>query len=501
VADEHRSSGTDVHLPVLLYTALLRAKSMKRLHYAVIVFLIAAAFLAGVWYSRRGDSSSAANGGRKILYWHDPMHPAYKSDKPGIAPDCGMQLEPVYDGADNAAAGDLAKLSPPPGTVRISPEKQQLMGVKMGVVEKTSWTGMLRVPGRVAVDENRIQRIVTTSEGWIIQVVGATTGSIIQKDQLMGTLYSREFLGAEQGYIFSLNSLDRFKQSGNESPEQIAQATSQVRSNEDTLHGLGMSDIQIREIAKSRKATREIDIRSPMTGFVLSRNVSPNQRFDRATELYRLADLNCVWILADVIGRDANFIRPGMMAQATLVDGDRMYRAKVSDVPPQFDSVSRTLKIRLDVDNPQYTLRPDMFVDVEFPIKRSDVITVPTESVLDSGLHKTVFVDRGDGHFAPRQVKTGWRSGGRVEILEGLTQGDQIVVSGAFLMDSESRLQLAAADLPQDPAIDPVCRMGVDPRKPGTKKSVLAARTYYFCSDLCKEKFDKNPEFYRSRQF
>jgi YHS domain-containing protein len=170
----------------------------------------------------------------------------------------------------------------------------------------------------------------------------------------------------------------------------------------------------------------------------------------------------------------------------------------VSTVLPQFDPNSRTLKVRLELDNPGYTLRPDMFVDVEFPVTLPAALTVPADAVLDSGLRKMVFVDRGNGYFEPRKVETGWRFGDRIEITKGLMPGERIVVSGTFLIDSESRMKAAAAGIYGESSNDPVCGMYVDEgkAKASGKTGSYSKKTYYFCSDDCKQKFDKNPGLY-----
>jgi YHS domain-containing protein len=173
----------------------------------------------------------------------------------------------------------------------------------------------------------------------------------------------------------------------------------------------------------------------------------------------------------------------------------------VSTVLPQFDANSRTLKVRLELDNPGYTLRPDMFVDVQFPVTLPSALTVPADAVLDSGLKKTVFVDQGNGIFEPREVETGWRFGNRVEIIKGLKPGERIVISGNFLIDSESRLEMAAAGMYGTTSKDPVCGVDVSINKAEKtgRKSNYQGKTYYFSSDECKEKFDKNPQDYMKK--
>jgi membrane fusion protein, copper/silver efflux system len=462
---------------------------------AGLIVIVVASFLAGTWYSSRTVGSKSVPAGRKILYWHDPMHPAYKSDKPGIAPDCGMQLEPVY------AEGEGAKDAPPesatalPGTVRIRPERQQLIGIKVARVDKAPWNQTIRVLGRVVPDESRVFRINSATDGWVKKILPVTTGSLVKKDELLATFFAPEFFSAIKAYLYGLRSFDRFEKSGKETKEQLELTNANVDSYRNSLRNLGMTEYQMDEIARTRQGPDNIEIRAPEAGFVLVRNISPGQRFEKGTELYRIADLSHVWVLADMVESEARYFRPGASARITQAAQGTSFQARVSDVLPQFDPTTRTLKFRLEADNPAYAMRPDMFVDVELPIQIPPALSVPAEALLDTGLRKTVFVDRGDGYFEPRRVETGQRVGDRIEITRGLMDGERIVVSGNFLVDSESRMRLAAAGLPEDYLLDPVCGMGVDPSK-AAEKTVYRGQTYYFCNPSCKESFLKNPSKY-----
>jgi YHS domain-containing protein len=174
----------------------------------------------------------------------------------------------------------------------------------------------------------------------------------------------------------------------------------------------------------------------------------------------------------------------------------------MSDALPQFDAQSRTLKTRFELDNPGHVLQPDMFVDVEFEAAVPPAVTVPAEAVLDSGRRKTVFVDRGNGYFEPRRVETGWRAGDRVQILKGLMAGERVVLSGNFLLDSESRMMSAAQGALGAAAKDPVCGMEVDEKRAAAagRKSEHKGTTFYFCADDCKKQFDAEPARFASKQ-
>jgi Cu(I)/Ag(I) efflux system membrane fusion protein len=299
------------------------------------------------------------------------------------------------------------------------------------------------------------------------------------------------------------------------------------------LLSLGVGDGQLQELAASGVYLSHIDLRSPIDGLVLSRTVSPLQKIDRGTECFRIADLGKVWIEADVYDLEARYIQPGMEAKISLPKENKQFTARVSDTPPRFDAGTRTLKVRLEMDNPENVFRPDMFVNVDFLIPLPESLSVPSDAVIDSGKRKTVYVVIAEGVFEPRAVVTGWWSSDRVEIAEGLKPGEKIVVSGNFLIDSESRMKLAAARLMEDGAIaetppndqmplatkapepptvfsaiikkvtgstdkDQICGMTVDREQAKKADLIVEARgkTYYFCSEACKVKFEQGLQRY-----
>lgn len=462
---------------------------------AALLVLVAASFLAGAWVSHRAAPQAGAAAGRKVLYWVDPMHPSYTSDKPGIAPDCGMPLEPVY--ADGKPGGG-GKQTLPPGTVQVSAGQQQLIGVKLGTVERSGANQTLRLAGRVVPDERRTYVINATIDGWITGVGNNTTGSVVKKDEVLATFYSSEFLSAGQALIYALTSMDRSMGTSattQAQKDQMQQFNVSLKQYRDALRNLGMGDAQIQRMIQTRKYMENVDIASPGSGVVLVRNVSPGQRFERGKELYRIADLSRIWVLVDTYGAEADQMKPGSTLKVSLPNRNLSFIGKVSATPPVFDPASRTLKVRVEVDNPRYLLRPDMFVDVELPNRFPNLLAVPAEALLDSGLKKVVYVERAPGQFEPREVETGRSFGGRVEILSGLKEGERIALSGTFLIDSESRMKTAAAGIATVAHQDPVCGMYVDEAK-ATAAGHLAQRagvTYYFCSDDCMNKFLKNP--------
>jgi YHS domain-containing protein len=259
-----------------------------------------------------------------------------------------------------------------------------------------------------------------------------------------------------------------------------------------------MGELQIQELIQSRNRVENVDITSPANGFILLRNVSDGQRFDKGTELFRIADLSRVWILVDVFERDASLVRSDQPVKLELPNQGRTFEARMTETLPQFDNITRTMKLRLEADNADFVLKPDMFVDVELPLSLAESLVVPAEAVLDAGLRQTVFVALGDGYFEPRRVQVGARLGEQVQITQGLKAGENIVVSGNFLLDSESRMKMAVAHAQDKAAIDPVCGMTLN-KLTAVHTREIQGVLYYFCSEDCEKKFAAAPTKYQAK--
>jgi len=491
-----------------------------------VLVLGLAAFIAGRYTS--SPSAAAHSPVRRVLYYVDPMHPSYRSDKPGIAPDCGMALEPVYEGEDPTAKLQLA-----PGAVSLSPERQQLIGARVETVSKSSGSRTLRTTGRIQADENHVYRLMAVTEGRVQSLGDNPPGTLVKKDEVLATFYSSEFRNAEQAYLGSLTSLERLRNAGHESEDPMKGNDANLRINEEQLRALGMGEPQIKELGKTKQITRDIEVTSPTDGIVLTRNISREERFEGHVELYRIADLSKIWILADLQGEDANLLHAGARVRVFVPELNKTLSATVSNTPPVFDPASRTLKLRLEADNPGLKLRPDMFVDIEFDSKAPAGISVPADAVLDSGLRKIVYVETSDGVFEPRAVDVGEAFGGRVAVKNGLAEGDRVVTSGNFMIDSESRMRTPAPQSAKAPAdshadapavastkghppahdmnamgsveevssgesVDPACGMplSADVAKAAKYSATYHGRKFVFCSENCKKKFDGDPDKY-----
>ena len=403
---------------------------MKRL---AIVFLIAAAYVGGYGYGRWYAKPAAAQ--RKPLYWVDPMHPWYKSDKPGTAPDCGMKLVPVYTAPEEKQPAAM-----PPGTVEIPPEKQQLMGVEYGAAEYAAATGSIRAAARVTLDETKIAKVQSKLEGWIEKVSVDFTGKLVQKGDPLLTIYSPEALATQQEYLLATNAQRAMQD--NPVHEMLGSTENLVAAARKRLELWDIGDAQIDEISRTGQPLKNLTLYSPISGFVTERNAFPSQRVTPETVLYTVADLSTVWVIADVFEYEAVNIHLNQPATLTLAYlPGRAFHGRVSYILPQVDPATRTLKVRIEVANPGYALKPDMYGQVEFQTGGARKLVVPQSAVLNSGDRQTVFVDRGNGYFEPRAVTIGEQMDGRIEILSGLKAGERIVVSGNFLMDSESRLK------------------------------------------------------------
>jgi membrane fusion protein, copper/silver efflux system len=409
--------------------------------FLLVAILLGAGFAGGLSFMRwRGAQDAAAVSERKVLYWVDPMHPAYKSDKPGIAPDCGMKLQPVFADQGPVPGGAPVVASAPEGTFQVSPEKQQLIGMRFGDVALEAQTETVRASGRVTVDETRISHVHSKIEGWIEKVNVDFTGALVQKGDPLVTIYSPEMLASQQEYLLAIKAQQVMSRGA--LPDSAGNSASMVDASRRRLELWDLSAAQIDEIKNTGKPTRAITLYAPAGGFVTARNAFPSLKISPETELYTLADLSRVWIMADLFETDATKVRVGATAMVRVPTANNAaFSARVTYVQPQVDPATRTVKVRMEADNPAMRLKPDMFVDVEMRMSYGARVTIPAEAVLDAGLRKTVFVDRGNGYLEPRAVETGDHVGDRVVVLSGLKPGERIVTSGTFLVDSESQLR------------------------------------------------------------
>ena len=390
-----------------------------------------------------GDDAMATTGlptQRRVLFWYDPMHPAYTSDQPGIAPDCGMNLVPKY--ADEVEA----MKDRPPGTVMISVEKQQLIGVRTTEVRRERLMRTIRTVGRVEADETKLARIHVKVAGWVEEVYVDFVGKLVKKGQPLFTLYSPELVSTQQEYLIARRGEQYL---GESSYREVAEgAETLLRAARERLRLWDITDEQIEKLEQTGAVTRTMTLNSPIDGFVMHRNLFPQTYVSPDTRLYEIADLSTIWVYVDVYEYEVPYVRLGQRATMRLsYFPGKTYTGRVTYVYPTLDPKTRTVRVRLDFRNPGFALKPGMFADVEIKINYGVQTLVPSEAVLDSGLRQLVFVAKPGGFFEPREVQLGARLENQYIVLSGVEPGETIVTSGNFLIDSESRLSTATGGM------------------------------------------------------
>lgn len=395
---------------------------------------------AGEHAGHTQQATAQMTGERQILYWYDPMHPAYTSDKPGVAPDCGMQLVPRYADEVEPAAGMAQE------TVQLTPEKQQLIGVRTTTVVEEPVNRTIRAVGLVEIDETRITHVHTRVSGWVRRVFVDFTWQHVQRGAPLFTLYSPELVSAQQEYLIARRGKEELARSTY--PEVAKNSEALLRASRERMKLWEMTDQQIAELEATGVAQEELTVFSPVTGHVSVRNVFPNQYVTPESDLYTVVDHSHVWVQAQLYEYELEEVRMGQPATMTTpAFPDRAFHGRVTYINPHLEMTTRTLDVRLEFPNPEFALKPGMYADVMLDIPLGRQVVVPREAVLDTGTRQLVFLALPDGYFESRQVRLGPQLEDRVVVLEGLRPGETVVTSGAFLIDSESQLSAALGGL------------------------------------------------------
>lgn len=384
-----------------------------------------------------------------------PMHPDVVSDKPGKCPKCGMFLSERKSEETVPASGSMEHTPgmagmeahaehQVPGLVPITltPERLQLIGLRKAKVQKQPLTGGLRLVGFVTADETKLTNIHTRVSGWIQKLFVNQTGQKVNAGDPLLSLYSQDLYQAEQDYTVA--------RSVAATGDSVAARLLSV--NRQRLQLLGIPDDEIIRLEKTGIASDNLTLRSPFTGYVLSKNALSGQYIGPEVNLFTIADLSTVWILADVYEQDLWQVNVGQKAQLRLeAYPGEIFTGQLGFIYPTISLETRTLKVRLEFPNPDLKLRPGLYGEVNLVVGGASLITIPTEAVMDGGDLQYAFVVKEGNHFEPRHLVLGVRQGNWVQVLKGVSPGEEVVTSANFLIDSESRLQAAVAGLGQTP--------------------------------------------------
>ncbi len=410
-----------------------------------VAALVAVGSMVSAFNARGGSGGKA---GAPAQLYTCPMHPQIVQDHPGECPICNMTLVPRPSGAGKPApAADASAGVAGLTAIDLTPERIQLIGMRTGTVKREALGGELRATGTIAASERGLAQINTRFAGWVQKLLVSATGERVRKGQVLATIYSPEVLRAEQELLVARGW------SGQDNAGGGMDVNARRR-----LELLGISTQEIDEVIRTGKPADAMSIRSPVDGYVVSKAAVAGLAVQPGTVLFEVADLSQVWVNAEIYERDIPRIHVGQKARLELTSfPGETHAGKVQFIHPLLDPASRTLKLRLEfknhTDRNGPRLRPGMYATVLLDLPPTTGLMVPAEAVVDTGDARYVFVSKDGGHFEPRAVSVGARAKDRVEIVGGVAEGETIVTTGNFLVDSESRLRAAiegaSADMPE----------------------------------------------------
>lgn len=378
----------------------------KALHLSLI-------FILGIFSLVNNNTSLAKEDSSEVLYWVAPMDPNYKRDKPGKSP-MGMDLVPVYKNEQQTNGNEVV----------IAPEVVQNLGVRTAIAERSKLWRRINTVGFVNYDESKLSHIHLRTQGWIENLTIQSEGERVQKGQLLFKLYSPELVNAQEEYLQALTL-------GNKTL---------INASKQRLLALGISSSEIKRLNKKRTARKNISYYALQDGVVSSLKVRDGMYVKPENQIATLANLSTVWVMAEVFEQQSSWVEVGQPAevQFSYLPGET-FKGTVEYVYPELDQMTRALSVRLKFNNPGEALKPNMFGDVYiFAGAKEDIIVVPRESVIRTGTSERVILAKGKGRFEPREVVSGIESGDWIEIQSGLSEGEHVVISGQFLIDSEA---------------------------------------------------------------
>lgn len=411
---------------------------MKAKTFVVAVLGVAAGLGSGIGLERgllaRPTSSlqaappPAAQSGPRILYWWDPMIPDYKSDKPGKSP-MGMDMVPVYEGQEPGRGTD-------PGVVTVSAAAAGNFGVRTAAVERTTLSPAIETFGTVAFDESRTAHLHVRAKGWIEKLHSRIVGDSVQQGQLLFEFFSQDLAVAAAEYVREL-------QRGGEATEVFRRK----------LRALGVSERQIDEIRTTRTIPERIRVYAPQSGVVVALGAAEGMFIEPETTILSITDIASIWLIAEVFESQGALVAQGMPAEVRLPSRPgRVWHGTVDYVYPDLKPDTRTVRLRIRLDNADRTLQPNMFANVRLGTKTATgVLAVPSSALIRTGQGERAVLALGDGRFRPVTVTAGLIAGDKVEVRDGLKEGDRVVTSAHFLIDSESSLAAGFARMEEAP--------------------------------------------------
>jgi Cu(I)/Ag(I) efflux system membrane fusion protein len=402
---------------------------------AVLATVLAGGVAIGYWLAKRGaapesasgaseDGLAQANGEREILYWYDPMRPEVKFDKPGKSPFMDMQLVPKYADEEGAA------------TVRVDPALLQNLGIRLGKAEKAAFSPRLSAVGSVAFDQRRLHVVQARVEGYVTRLYVKAPLERVRRGQPLAEIQAPDWLAAQAEYLALLGA-------------ESERARSIRAAARERLVVLGVPETMIRRIEETRKTDVTTTVFAPADGVVTELAVREGAAFMPGAPLFRINGLETVWVNGEVPEAQVGLIPPGsgVTVRATAWPGTA-FEGRVTELLPDVDPGTRTLPIRIVIDNAEQKLAPGMFVSLEIRAEAGEPqLLVPTEAVIVTGERSAVIVARDGGGFDVAEVTTGVEADGKTAILSGLAEGQSIVLSGQFLIDSEASLKSAVTRL------------------------------------------------------
>jgi RND family efflux transporter MFP subunit len=431
-------------------------KNRIRIVAGIIVLVLVLIGVYFIFFSGKNESDSPAQAtqGKRILYYRDPMDPTMRSDKPGKSP-MGMDMVPVYEGEEG-------------GGIKIDPTTVQNIGVRYETAQRRMLSKTIRTVGKVDYDERKLYYVNAKISGWIDKLYVNYTGKFVRKGEPLLEIYSPELVSAEEEYIIAL------KYKNTDSPKESLR-TSQSQELYSRAHRKLMywdiSHEQIQRLEATRQPEKTMALVAPATGVIVEKNVLQGGNIMAGTNLFKIADLSSVWVNAEVYEYEVPFVKVGQRSTVTLayIPG-KVITGRVSYIYPYLNPDTRTVRVRIEISNPNLLLKPEMFATVELQSPVAvNAVAVPEQAVIHSGERNVIVVSRGDGRFESRDVKLGVLAGGYYQVLDGVQDGEKIVVSSQFLLDSESNLKAVlqkmshSGDMPMDSA-------SMKQRTPGEQK-------------------------------